>query len=284
MNANTPPDLLESQSSPRSWQKKALPIGCGVFILILGALGYLILGTLGYRAFVNLQTKARIAGGGNDILMAGLDAHRYADDHQSLLPPLDSRPGRLMFDPEVMYPKYCEHADHVTAEFDPTVPLSQKELSKLVDTKEYIDDHSYFYLGYIVSNETELLAFVEAYGAYADRGEKLPDEIPVAAGKGSFGSNVLLRLREPRAAANALAALGVSKTGLEQRLASVPVFIERPEHYRKSGGWVEYLGPKAGGGSTEFHAYPGKFPMTRLCIEALASLDALEGIKGKEVR
>jgi hypothetical protein len=188
-----------------------------------------------------------------------------------------------MFDPDVMYPKYCAGADHVTAEFDPTVPLSQKKLTKLVDTKQYIDDHSYFYLGYIVSNETELLAFVEAYRNYANRGDNLPDEIPVAAGKGSFGSNVLLRLREPRAAASALAALGVSGDGLEERLASIPVFIERPGHYRRSGGWVEYLGPK-GGSSTEFFAYPGKFPMTRLCIEALASLDALEGIKGKEVR
>lgn len=181
-----------------------------------------------------------------------------------------------MFDRDVMFPKYCKNAESITADFDPTVPMDKKLMRKSNDTKQYIDDHSYFYLGYIVSNEVELLTLVEAYSAYAQRGEKLPSEIPVENGKGSFGSNVLLRLCEPNAAVAALTGRGVPEDGLRARLGSVPVFIERPGHYRKSGGWVEFLSSTQKGAHAEFRQYPGEFPMTKNCIDALTGLDALE--------
>ena len=260
------PAIGDTQAVKR--RRNFAAMGCALSTLFVAGGGWWFL--------VDLQTQARIASGGNDITEADLISEMYARDNETLFPPLSAVPGKLMFDADVMYPRYCRNAGSVTAEFDTSAPMNQSAMWNLRDTKHYIDDHSYFYLGYIVSNETELLAFAKAYREYALRGEKLPDAISVAKGNGSLGSNVLLRLREPKRAVNALEALGVPTAGLRERVARVPVFIERPGHYRRDGGWVAFLDPAITGGRADFLRYPGEFPMTRACIDALTSLDSLE--------
>ena len=123
-----------------------------------------------------------------------------------------------------------------------------------------IDDHSYWYFGYLLPNEKIAAAFLQAYHALAQSGQ------PLQLGeKLSAGGVDIPRLR----------------VGVEELLQSdindadeaaavkarIPVMIERPG-FHDGGSNVLFLD-----GHVEFLPYPGPFPMTEAFIEGLRALE-----------
>jgi hypothetical protein len=232
-----------------------------VFVLTVGLFVYVVFGVF----FPRVRDAARRASGGNDLGQARLTALLYTEDHSGTLPPLDSEPGRLMFSRD-LFPDYCPFLSSITCEFDTTAPASQHT----IDDKEFriaknLDDHSMIYLGYFLENEEQGLAFVEAYKARAASGGDFMSNLDAQQSKGSFGTDQFVRLTID---ASEIAALSDGRIG--ELTASIPVMIERPEHYDRAGGWVAYMA-----GPSRWHDYPGEWPMTERFIEALRSLDRL---------
>jgi len=202
-----------------------------------------------------------------------LSLKMYAtEQHGDIFPPLDPRPGHLMFDSQGVYPAYLRTPWLFAS---PTDEKSVKLLktmdeSDVEGSRQYIGDQSYIYLGYMLTTEAEGLAFVDAYRRQAELGAGFDADLPVASGRGSAGTDTLYRFRSHQIDIEAF----LTEHGAPKPVAAsrIPVIIERPGHHRHNpGGWVAFLD-----GRCELITYPGKFPMTKKFIEALESLDALE--------
>lgn len=218
-----------------------------------------------------LRQQARRASVANDAKDLMNMSERYARDHGGQLPPLDPRPGRLVFDPDQMYPDYCSNAGWLAADFDPYVPDAVRAQSKYKGRwgKEQFDDFSFYYLGFAILSPTEGEAFVDAYKTAAASGFNPGQGLPARPGRGTFGKDEFLRLHLNLERILSPTPSGALATTL---LARVPTFVQRPEHVDGySGGIVAYLD-----GHVEYVDYPGRFPMTESFIEGLRSLDEIE--------
>lgn len=189
-------------------------------------------------------------------------AESIAGDDKGLCPALSEQPGRLTMSWEDMqrsgwgnaYDRVCEaERRHRRYGYD---EVPERELERW-----YSDDWSYVYLGYVIENDVQARAFLDAYPKLAGRPGAFEGDLPVAAGQGTCGSDVISRLY-------ALEGLPERLECLKSRANSIPVVIEWPDNHLHPGGKVVWLD-----GSTEFVAYPGKFPMTKLFIEGLRRLD-----------
>ncbi len=148
---------LQTASARHSWKSTGLPLVLAVALMA----GMLVCGAFVYP---RLTGEQRRASGASTIKGAWKIASSYADKHEGLYPPLDPRLGHLMFDPEVMYPDYCTNPAFVTVGCDTRAPAVARTASPTrqeVWGKELIDDHSFVYLGYAVTNNEEVLDLVE---------------------------------------------------------------------------------------------------------------------------
>jgi len=239
-------------------------LGCGLYLL--AALGVLLVLGLLLRP---MSLAARRASGGNDAWELWRACIAYAADHEGRLPPLDREPGRLMVDRDLMHDKYGVTGRYVTMEYDETAPFSWNAYDKdkgLRKNKDLIDDHSWWYLGYQVASEDEALIFVKAYIRQVAAGKDIgPEFAPTE------GDKQLPALQFPP---DLLAEIADAGHVEDTSLAKIPVFIERPGHYKGySGGWVHYLD-----GHREYIDYPGRFPMTPRVVGMLQLLDDLGDI------
>jgi prepilin-type processing-associated H-X9-DG protein len=132
---------------------------------------------------------------------------------------------------------------------------------------DFLDKSSYMYLGFAVTNETELQAFADAYRDRIAKGLRLNVDLPVAPGSGTLGRDKLLRLRDELE--KQFVADPGDRTACAKIAASIPVLVERLGHHKPEGGNVLYLD-----GHVEFIRYPGKFPMTETGMEILTSLES----------
>lgn len=236
-------------------------LACGTVILIL---------TTAYLAF-GFATKpmtlsARRASGGNDLFEPWSACREYAVQHEGSFPPLDPEPGRLMFDRHIMSNEYGVTGRTVTMEYDASAPASWIAYQKdplLAQNKDLIDDHSWWYLGYVITNEDEAEVFLTAYLEQVMANHCFaPDQHPSSADE---------KLKRLHLSASHLKTMAARQDIQDAALAQIPVFIERPGHYAGySGGWVMYLD-----GHSEFIDYPGRFPMTTRVIGMLRLIDAL---------
>ena len=112
---------------------------------------------------------------------------------------------------------------------------------------------SYYYLGYMVTNDDEVRAFAAAYKEYVSSGTELSEADTRARGVDLLNGR-FSRLRRK---------LGESNSN--ERL--IPVLIEHPEYRDPPGGNVLYLD-----NHVEFIPYPGKWPMTETTISTLRTL------------
>lgn len=130
-----------------------------------------------------------------------------------------------------------------------------------------VDDWDYFYLGYEIHSEEQLLAFASGYRRVLESGGDFRDDLPVTNAESGNPDQVLARLNlrpvplPPGATRPPLPA---------HRGADVPVFIERIDHNKSRGGYVLYLD-----GHVEFLDYPGRWPMTEATFALLNELDQL---------
>lgn len=238
--------------------KKSRWLGCALCLLV----AFLVLLAIVYT----MRLAARRASGGNDAWELWCACIAYATDHEGRFPPLDKEPGRLMVDRDIMHDDYGVTGKSVIMEYDETAPFCRDAYEKdnhLAENKDLIDDHSWWYLGYQVSNEDEALVFVKAYiKQVAATNYIAPYSLPVD------GGQQLSPLQLPPARLAEMAEPGHIEP---DALSQIPLFIERPGHYEGySGGWVHYLD-----GHREYIDYPGRFPMTPRFIGMLRLLDDL---------
>lgn len=229
-------------------------------MLLLLAAVYLF----GEYVLAPLSWSARRVSGGNDIGTPWAACVAYALDHEGFLPPLDTEPGRLIFDRNIMHDKYGITGKDATMEYDERAPVSWLEYDKdpcLEDNKDFIDDHSWWYLGYAITDEAQGLVFLKAYLDQVLANTSFNEQDARAGNDAGIH-----RLQIP----SSLLAGFRSKTGVSDNvLAQIPVFVERPGHYRGySGGWVTYMD-----GHREFMDFPGDFPMSERFISMLRLID-----------
>ncbi len=171
-----------------------------------------------------------------------------------------------MFDRDIMHDNYGVTGKSITMEYDENAPFTweaYKKDSGLSENKALIDDHSWWYLGYQVTNEEEAFLFVKAYVDQAFSNNYIESSLETGNGNEGLGP-----LRLPLSRLAEIADAGHIE---DETLARIPVFIERPGHYKGySGGWVHYLD-----GHREYIDYPGRFPMTSQVIGMLRLLDDL---------
>ena len=217
--------------------------GCLGLVVVIAILGLLAAITL--PPLVEAPGARRSATCQNRLKQMGLVFKFYASENPELaFPPLSTTQSKMMMDAGEVYPEYHTDGTILLCPEDDTL----KTLEKEENINLLVDDHSYFYLGYVLTNEQEGLAFLEMYRADFEAMGGFEGDIPAPEGLGSGGGSTFLRLRE----------------GLDIERDLVPVMVENPGHHEGPGGNVLYMD-----GHVEFVEYPGKFPMTPAFIEAL---------------
>ena len=197
----------------------------------------------------------------NNLKQMGLVAKIYANENQGkYFPPLSSESGRLMMSAGAIYPGVLT---------DPTILICPShphadELRQISDPLDMIGDHSYFYLGYVVTSDEEVAAFAEVYRQRMAEGLPFDEDIQVAPGTGSAGGDAILRLRERLEPHLGDGTGNVNGTMWQSR---IPILIEPPDNHHPAGANVLYMD-----GHVEFIRYPGKWPMTETTMNTLMEL------------
>ncbi len=268
-------DQAALQNAPTRQKNDCLIIG-----LVVGAVAILMIMVMGILAAILLPALARAreaarrASCANNLKQMGLVYKMFANENrQELYPELSDEAGRLMFSlygaagAQSVYPVYFYDLQLLLCPSDSDHELGE-EPGAVSDPELLIDDHSYFYLGYVVTNDRELAAFAEAYKTHVAGGKEFLDDLPVPEGTGTAGGDAILRIREgvERFMIGDPGDLG----GMARAQSDIPIMIERPENHVPGGGNVLYLD-----GHVEFVHYPGEWPMTEETIAILESLDAL---------
>ncbi len=237
---------------------------CLVVLLVL----LLVFGVCVVFVLNPMRDVARWSSGANDLYDPVTACLDYAKGHDGTFPPLDPEPGRLMFERNVMHEQYGVTGHTVTMEFDSGALFGWRDYETnpaLNENADLINDHSWWYLGYVVRNDAEGLDFLRAY-LHATLLENGFSEALLIPGS----DRKLLRLHVLNDPNNGSSPNSDS--------AKTPVFVERPGHYRGySGGWVAYLD-----GHIEYHDYPGPFPMSVGFIRILQAIDEVgESLTGR---
>jgi hypothetical protein len=158
-----------------------------------------------------------------------------------------------------MHDRYRVTGKTVTMEHDTSAPFRWRDYDTnpaLAENIDLINDHSWWYLGYVVKNDADAREFLRAYLAQVlQRGDFSEDLVVPGL------DTKISRLRTPDFPA--------SDSGPEPESSRIPVFVERPAHYRGfSGGHVAFLD-----GHIEYRDYPGPFPMSQEFIGVLRTID-----------
>ncbi|HUW62925.1 MAG TPA: hypothetical protein VMZ06_18115 [Candidatus Bathyarchaeia archaeon] len=202
----------------------------------------------------------------NNLKQLGLVFKMFANESKGgRFPSLSAQPGCLMFanEEDGASPVYPEYLADLNVLICPASSAASflKGPTKKPDPKVMIDDHSYFYLGYAVTNEADVKAFANAYKERMAKGLKMDEDIKTPNGQ-------LYLLRE-----------GIERfyitdindpAGAAEVQAHIPILIERLGNHEPAGGNVLYSD-----GHCEF-IREGTWPMTKDTIEALKELDTLK--------
>lgn len=243
--------------------------------LVIVMAAFLVLALLlGAFMFSHLRAKEREHLCQLRMKQIGLGIQWFSKENDEYYPQLSSEQGQLALlhqhsnYSKPLYPEYISDLALLHC------PLSRDSHSMASydaeDAQTAFYDSSYLYLGYTVTNDTEMEAFAEAYRERVSAGLSFDEDLTVAEGMGNLQTNKLYRLR-----------VGVERyliwdmiaPGQAQRTpSSVPVLIERIGHHRKpAGGHVLYLDQRV-----EFIPYPGQWPMTKKTQAILQSLEAMK--------
>ncbi len=185
-----------------------------------------------------------------------------------ILPVLSPEPGQLMMRRDSVHPEYLSHTYIlVCPEYDTSFRWLETDPQ---DPAEWFGDQSYFYLGYLVTNDDEMRAFADAYRERIAEGLPFDEDLPAPTGHGSRGGDSLLRLRDrARGFPREQEQVEEAEAAAIQDAKTV-IMIERLGNHETPGGHVLFLD-----GHVEFRAYPGEWPMTKATMAILDELDAL---------
>ena len=215
-----------------------------------------------------VRSKGGMLDGGGcqgNLKQIGLALKMYANESKGqFYPPLAKEPGRLMFAPAAVYPEYLSDPRTLVCPTDTDMKSFRKETKAEI----LINDESYFYLGYTVHSDAEMLAFAAVYRERMAAGLGMEVDLTVPAGGGANGGTVLYRLQE--GVEKAYAAEAGSPADLAGIANTIPLLIEPPDNHKPTGSNILFLD-----GHVEFRRYPGEWPMTEATMSALESLDRM---------
>ena len=200
----------------------------------------------------------------------GLALSRFAKEHRDIFPEVSNIKGNFIFAGDLIYPEYLREIGILGCPGDKG--YDEKVSYRLKDNVEHpnsqigdvhpdcITCESYIYLGWMLTNEKEGLAAIDAYVSVSS--DELEKSLIVPDGYGNLNGNMIRRLT-----------FGVDRflitdinavlNGKPSPASEIPVIWEWPSNHG-NGGNVLYLD-----GHVEFVPYPGKFPMTERFVEAL---------------
>ena len=259
------------QWNPGCWVAAAI-VGVVVFLVFIAMSG--IVAAIMLPALARAREAARRASCQNNLKQMGIVFKMFSNESRGeLYPELSPEAGRLMFANEsgggerAVYPEYLTDATILMCPSDLDSGLLEQELGE-DGWQQLLDDHSYFYLGYAVTSDTEMAAFGEAYRSRVAAGLRFDEDLEVGAGTGTAGGDVLYRLRE--GIGRVVASDPQSPADVAVAESGIPVLIERTDNHVPAGGNVLFMD-----GHVEFMRYPGKWPMTEETVEIFEALDAL---------
>ena len=235
------------------------------------------------------EAARRSSCAGNEKQMSIIFKMFAQDSTEGAYPELSPEAGRLMFEPDnavggaPVYPGYISNTRILVCPSDAEAERIEAQATLQDDPELLIGDHSYMYLGYVVTNQADLEAFAAAYKLRIQQGLPFNEDLPVPEGHTYSGGGKILRLRE-----------GVERsfntelthaTITADMLSTIPVLWDRAAiqssvpysqiimfNHMPGGSNVLYLD-----GHVEFVKYPDKFPMTEEALRVLTELDELGG-------
>lgn len=240
----------------------------------------------------------------NNLNTIGISLRMYAGENaEGYYPPLSAKPGTLMF-VRALFPDYIPDALVLLCPSDDDDAQEHAELVRdenrvgglkpkpLYSHKDFIDDQSYFYLGYAVTSDQDVALFAAAYRTWGPGDPRMRRDIDAnnlrgsgITADGSFASGekdhyTLYRLREG-VEDELIDRLDIIRGGTDpsaRARSKIPVMIERPGNHEPDGINVLYLD-----GHVDFHR-PREWPYTEKTIGLLRELDALGdgAVKAKE--
>jgi hypothetical protein len=194
----------------------------------------------------------------NNFTYMGIILRMYAQDSvDNLYPPVRPGSGAMGFDLKLLLPDYAT---------DETLGVFSYHENNITSTQSGEPNKlDFYYPGYAIADQAELEAFAAALRKQIADGGDFTENLPVAAGAGSWGGNSLQRLSQETAYPPSGSELANTDAG-----PGVPLLIEKLGHYRRPGGYVLYAD-----GTSEFIEYPGKWPMTESAMALLKKLGGL---------
>ncbi len=182
----------------------------------------------------------------NHMLIMGLVTQMFGGENDGPLPPLSLESGRLMMEPDSIYPEYLQDPDVLVC------PGVSPDLES-----PYMNDRDYVYWGYLLLDDADAAVFAAAYADEMAAGGDFTGDLP---GPTSYG-DTLYRLHED-------IAMVVQEVPCGVLSEEAPIMLEWPDnHENRSGGHVLYLD-----GHVEWHDYPGEFPMTETMVATLGAM------------
>ena len=257
-------------------RKKRGSFSAGLIIgLLLGLLPILLIAIILWPGLQHGREVARRASCANNLKQIGAALTNFANESRGeRFPPLSHEAGRLMFtlDDAItqsrIYPEYLADLGVLVCPGDEDIKLL-KELGSESNVELFLDDHSYFYLNYVLLNDADMATFAEHYIMHVSEEDAFYEDLPVLEGAGTLGGDVLERIQFWT-----VPYIDNDYTRRNEKLLSLlwkmPVMIERPENHMPRGGNVLFMD-----GHVKFMRYPGEWPMTEKTIGILESLDAL---------
>ena len=274
-------EAVDGEKAPKPASIDALVILVVLFAVTIYCAPILLPG------LADARTPARRSACVNNLKQQGLILSMFAHENaRKKYPRIDGVKGNLIFEGDQLYPGYLDDFSILGCPGDFGGGLDVLEAAfRLKDNSQHpnssvgsvhadcLTSESYIYLGWLVMNEEQGLAALNAYrDASAD---DLNEDLQVPEGMGNGGYRL-----EGRPDTSKIRRLGTNAvrwliTGPDQEdqwdslTGTIPIVWEWPSnHHSKPGGHVLYLD-----GTVEFVPYPGKFPMTEKFIEALREFE-----------
>jgi prepilin-type processing-associated H-X9-DG protein len=216
----------------------------------------------------------------------GIIFKMIANENKDMFPELDSRGARLIFTDEEpgkqsVFSEYLTDFTILQCPSDTNSNTLPAEAGQ-GDTQSVFNRSSYTYLGYVVTNETELKAFVRAYKDRRAKGLRFDTDLDVPKGTGTGGGDKIYRLRE---GVERKLIKDLNSPGEAARIQSqIPIMWDTYSTSDVAASAVRFNHIPGGSnvlfmdGHVEFIKYPGSFPLTR---EALRMLSELESLKAQ---
>ncbi len=268
LSTSGPPPIPARPSAPPPVPAPNVRPGMPTFgiLAIIGGVGIVCVITFGIvmaaimtPAFIRAREVAGRSQCKENLSRFALAFKWYAEDHEGRLPLLGPAPGCFSVVPGTLYPEHMDLSAFTCPSDESADDGTNKE-----NATRILKRNSYAYLGYVLLNEKEGQAFIEACRAHFAEGKTLSGEISVPEGTGSGGGSLLFPLTS-----DVYTRLPQAADGKPVTAASIPILMDKQPYHTPGGICVLYLD-----GHVEFIRMGEKWPADQDFLDAIVKLEA----------